>query len=156
MLHQRLTILTATLLSALLLSSNVLLGYYAAPWEILLTPVVLVVTSLLLLTARSARPTPVLRALLLALLICGHDMGVKLYGGGSHDAEGQGFIHAFLFMGLLPAYGILILKVSQLKGLVPWHIRLAACLLFPLVLAVHLYFFGALGHGVSNDCRYGG
>ncbi|RPD45783.1 hypothetical protein DNI29_16665 [Hymenobacter sediminis] len=148
-------ILTATLLSALLLGSNVLLGYYAAPWEILLTPLVIVAATLLLLTAHSSRPTPILRTLLLAVLICGHDIGVKLYGGGSHDAEGQGLIHAFLFMGLLPAYGLLILRVSQLKGVVPWHTRLGACLLFPLVLAIHLFFFGELGYGLSNDCRYG-
>ncbi|GAB2784335.1 hypothetical protein HNQ93_002425 [Hymenobacter luteus] len=147
--------ITATLLSALLLAGNVLLGYYLAPWEILLTPVVIVATTLLLLTARSSRPTPMLRTLLLAGLICGHDMGVKLYGGGSHDAEGQGFIHAFLLMGLLPAYGILVLKVSQLKGVVPGYLRVAACLLFPLLLALYLYFFGEVGYGLANECRYG-
>jgi len=134
----------ATLLAAGLLAGNVVLGYYSAPTEILLTPLVVVVTTLLLMPANAKRPKSFLSATLAALLICAHDAGVKLYGGGAHDLAGQGFIHAFLFFGLLPAYLLLLHRVSQVTGISAKQ-KWAAYLVFPLVLAVHLALFGWLG-----------
>ncbi|RSK39504.1 hypothetical protein [Hymenobacter perfusus] len=78
------------------------------------------------------------------MLICAHDAGVKLYGGGAHDLAGQGFIHAFLFFGLFPTYLLLLHRVSQVTGISARNKR-AAYLVFPLVLAVHLTLFGWLG-----------
>ncbi|MCR5890145.1 hypothetical protein LRS06_20675 [Hymenobacter sp. J193] len=131
----------ALLASLMLVGANVLLAYYAAPLEILLTPLVVLVLTLLLLRA----PGPLaLRSTLAALLICAHDAGIKHYGGGTHDHEGQGFIHAFLFFGLLPAY-LLVLNQASMSSSGTRRQQWAAYLVFPLILGVHLTLFGWLG-----------
>ncbi|RSK39505.1 hypothetical protein [Hymenobacter perfusus] len=53
-------LLIATLLAAGLLTGNVVLGYYSAPTEILLTPLVVVATTLLLVPANASDPSPYL------------------------------------------------------------------------------------------------
>ncbi|WP_157547545.1 hypothetical protein [Hymenobacter sp. DG25A] len=133
----------ATALCLVLVIGNVLLGYYCAPLEILLTPLVVIGTMWLLLAA-GPYASPWLTSLLSAVLICGHDAGVKLYGGGTHDSAGQGFIHAFLFFGLIPAYLLLLARLDQRPNL-PASARLVANLLFPLLVGGYLSMFGWLG-----------
>lgn len=151
--------LLAILLALAIVGGNVLLGYYYAPSEILFTPVVALLVTRVLLAA-TVRPggrggTVLLgSATLAAGFICLNDVGVKLYGGGTHDAEGLGFVNFFLLIGALLAYGLVVHHISRQKA-TPLPARIAAGLLFPALLALHLYFFADLGYGLHNDCRYG-
>lgn len=145
--------------SLALVGGNTLLGYYYAPSEILFTPVVAILVTGVLLAA-TVRPggqggTVLLGTTTLAAgFICLNDVGVKLYGGGDHDAEGLGFVNFFLLIGALLSYGLLMYHISRQKA-APRPARIAAGLLFPVILALHLYFFADLGYGLNNDCRYG-
>ena len=85
---------------------------------------------------------------LLPLVIIGHDVGLKLYAGGRHDAEGQDWMMAFLFMGLLPPYGLLLFHLTR-PGPEPRYQRVLSPLLFPPLLLGYLYCFGNLGMGRS-------
>lgn len=142
------------LLAGLLCIANTAVGHYLAPFGILLTPVVIGLLVSLLLPLKATYSSTLLRVFLLALLICAHDIGIKLYAGGTHDIEGQGFIHALLFMGLLPAYGYILYSAIRQQGL-PLLTRVSVSLLFPLVISLHLFFFANVGYEFANE-RFAG
>jgi hypothetical protein len=135
----------SVLLCSSLITANNLLGHYFAPSGNLLTPLVIMALTGLLLPSHSTYATSLLRVVLLALLICLHDAGIKLYAGGTHDAEGQGFLHAFLFLGLLPAYGYVVYRLTHQQAK-PVVSRVVAGLLYPAVLGPYLWFFADLGY----------
>lgn len=133
------------LLCVAVVVANNLLGHYFAPSGILLTPLVIMALTGWLLPRHSTYSHSLLRILLLALLICLHDAGTKLYAGGSHDAEGQGFIHLFLFLGLLPASGYIVYGLMRQRA-EPVVSRVAAGLLFAAILGLYLWFSAGLGY----------
>jgi hypothetical protein len=133
------------LLCAAVVAANNLLGHYMAPSGILMTPLVIMALTGWLLPRHSTYSHSILRVGLLALLICLHDAGIKLYAGGSHDAEGQGFIHFFLFMGLLPAYGYVVYTLTRQRA-EPVAVRVVTGLLFPAILGHYFWFFAGLGY----------
>ena len=136
----------AGVLAAALALFNNLAGHFLAPMGILLTPAVVLMAAWLILSARTG--SSLLKVALLALIIIGHDVGIKLYAGGQHDSEGQGWMIAFLFMGLLPTYGLLLYHLSR-PGPEPRSRRVLSGLLFPLLLLGYLYCFSNLGIGRS-------
>lgn len=75
-----------------------------------------------------------------------NDFFIKLYAGGSHDEEGLGWIHGFLFLGLVPAFGILVFTTIKRKDEI-LAIRVLALVLFVTLIGVHLSIFSHLGLG---------
>ncbi|QJX48626.1 hypothetical protein HMJ29_17555 [Hymenobacter taeanensis] len=138
----------------MLVAANTLLGHYAAPFGILLTPIVVLILTGTLLPLYATYSMSLQRVLWLALLICAHDVGTKLFAGGAHDAEGQGLVHALLFMGVLPAYGYILYQATHHKEW-PLRTRVGMALLFPAVLSVYLYFFAGLGYEFLNPYSLG-
>lgn len=124
---------------------NILLNHFFAPTGMMLTPFALTIsTALMVFGSYKLRPI-ILTVLILGLIIL-HDIGLKLYGGGKHDGPGQGWLHLMLFFGLVPAYiflliGIFINKQAQLTE------KIISLLIFPLIIAGHLYLFSDLGLG---------
>jgi hypothetical protein len=137
-----------------IVAANTLFGYYSAPAEILLTPLVVVAVTYLTFSQRTIFTNPIISTLLAVCCICLNDIGVKLYGGGNHDAKGQGFIHASLFVGLLPAYGMVLFKTIRQSNITTPR-KVTACLLFPILLLGYLTLFADLGEGVTHECLYG-
>ena len=135
----------AGLLALLLCLANDVADHFFAPIGIMLTPLVLVTAAALLNTPRKAGYTLALPGIT-AILCCLHDAGIKLYGGGQHDLEGQGFMNAFFFAGLLPSY-ILVLVLLVRSTEISRNKRIAAAFIMPLIVICYLYFFGALGVG---------
>jgi hypothetical protein len=135
----------ALLLALTLALANDYADHYNAPIGILLSPLVIISITALLHTGRHPRLL-LPAASCTALLICLHDAGIKLYGGGAHDLEGQGFINGFLFIGLLPAYLLQASLVRRTTGASPRHQRwaLRAGL---LLVGSYLLCFGSLGLG---------
>ncbi|SDY95661.1 hypothetical protein [Hymenobacter psychrophilus] len=141
-------------LCALLVLANALLDYYHAPTGIMLTPVIILSLTTLLVATKHLRTNPVSAILLVVLFICLNDMEIKLYGGGTHDNEGQAWIHLFLLIGLIPSYGALLFVIFR-QATTSVSTKIAAVLLFPLLLFGYLTLFADLGIGQMNGCRYG-
>ncbi|TGE04711.1 hypothetical protein [Hymenobacter fodinae] len=139
------------LLSSALMVANILLGHYYGPSGIVLTPLVLMALTGWLLPRHSQYSQNLLRVGLLALLICLQDAGTKLFAGGSHDAEGQGVIHAFLFMGLLPVFGYIVYMLRRQRAEPPGS-RILAGLLFPVAVGLYLWLFANLGYNCDYGC----
>jgi|GEM_PF-2113704 len=141
--YNRLSLFTATLAALGLAVGNNVLGHFAAPSGILLTPIVVVLAATLIGTVQ-ADGWLIPKVLLTAAVISVHDVGTKLYAGGVHDNEGAGFMHLFLFLGLLPAYAALLYCIWQDQRAPRWH-KLVAGALFPLLMGLHLSCFARLG-----------
>ncbi len=123
--------------------ANILIGHFFAPYGIMLTPIVLILLSILIgLVITELQP--ILKSILLAGLIIIHDVGIKLYAGGTHDLTGIGWIVLMMFIGLVPAYIFLIggiFKSEDESKLNKW----IAVFIFPLLLGIHLKMFWFLG-----------
>jgi len=135
----------ALLLALAIAFANAYADHYSAPIGIVLSPLVIIGITALLHTGR--HPRLLLPAALgTALLICLHDAGIKLYGGGAHDAEGQGFITLFFLAGVLPAYTLQAGLVRRTPGTSARQ-RHWALWAGPLLVGSYLLLFGSLGLG---------
>ncbi|TGE27442.1 hypothetical protein [Hymenobacter metallicola] len=143
-LPYRLPLACGVTLALGLVVANVLADHFFAPWGILLTPVV--AGGAVRLVAFTRPGYPLLQAALSAALIALHDCGIKLFGGGTHDTEGQGFVHVFLFFGLLVAFLVLVAAIDQQQASTRLVRRLAK-FLFVALLMVHLALTANLGLG---------
>lgn len=124
---------------------NGLIGHFFAPNGILLTPVVLTITtSLVCLGTKNIKV--ILISTLTYLFVALNDISIKLYSGGSHDQEGLVWIHALLFIGLIPTFGILLTRSFRQKDEKLIN-KLLAVGLFIGLIALHLQLFGNLGLG---------
>lgn len=127
------------LISVGLIVFNNILGHFAPPSSIFLTPIVLGATTILLATSSLNFP---LRILLILLAIVTNDILIKFFAGGTHDSEGAGWINLFLIIGIvvstITTFAIFIQKEKILKSLL-------ACLIIPVALFFHLSHFDFLG-----------
>ncbi|QIL76188.1 hypothetical protein [Hymenobacter sp. HDW8] len=148
-LTRKLPLGAALSLDLLLLVCNSLNGHYNAPAGILYTPIV--VPLVVWLIAFSRNRNPILKAVLSGCLISLHDISIKLYGGGMHDPQGQGVVHLFLFIALLPSFLILVAAVDQ-DGSTKPKVRRVAKLLFVVLVGIHLVVTSDLGAGQCINC----
>lgn len=134
-------------LALLIIILNGLLGHFFPPNSIFLTPIILTITSILVCFATKNIPIVFISILTISFVVL-NDIFIKLYAGGIHDNEGQDFITLFLFIGLLPACGVLIAAIFKRKeeGLIN---KIIAMVLFFGFTAIHLQLFGNLGLGRS-------
>lgn len=131
------------LLCAIIVITNALSGHFLAPSGILLTPfVVIAITSLIAFRTKNLRL--VTKSILVFLLISLNDISLKLFAGGMHDGQGLGWMHFMLFLGLLPSFIILLISILANELILS---KVLALLLFPSLIALHLYFFNDLGLG---------
>jgi hypothetical protein len=135
--------LVAVLLALAVVALNVYWDYTAAPLGLLCSPIVAVLACSLILIGASPWNT-YFKAGWCAGLLMLQDAGLKLYGGGAHDAEGQGLLNFLLLLGALLSLGLLQQesKQAQHPGPVP---RVGPVTLFLLLLLGHLLLFGNLG-----------
>ena len=123
--------------------TNGLISHYLPPTGILLTPVILIIVAFLICFGTGTM-NAIWKSILVFGLIGFHDILIKLYSGGTADSEGQGVIHLFLFIGLVPAFGVLLTSVFRQKQ-ETLKDKIVACLIFPALMSVHLYLFSRLG-----------
>ena len=124
---------------------NGLIGHFFAPNGIFLTPFVLTITASLI-AFRTKNLKPIWKSVLIYSFMALNDFSIKLYSGGSHDNEGLGFVHLFLFIGLLPTFGILITTITNDKQTTTKD-KILAITIFPILTGIHLYLFSGLGLG---------
>lgn len=124
---------------------NLLLGHFFAPTGMMLTPIALTIsTSLVVFGSKKLRP--ILLTLIILGLIILHDIGLKLYAGGTHDGPGLGWMNLMLFIGLVPTYILTIVGIFRNKPAKLTE-KIISLLIFPLIIAGHLYLFSDLGLG---------
>lgn len=127
------------LISVGLIVFNNVLGHFAPPSSIFLTPIVVGATTVLLATSSFNFP---LRLLLILLAVITNDILIKFFAGGTHDSEGAGWINLFLIIGIvistITTFAIFIQKEKIFKSLL-------ASLIIPVVLYFHLSYFDFLG-----------
>ncbi len=124
---------------------NIVIGHFLAPMGILLTPIVLIAIALIIWFGNNELSLTC-KGILLGVLISFHDIGIKLFSGGIHDYEGKGWIHAMLFIGLIPAFGILVGGAIKDKN-EPIRNKWIAVVLFSILISLHLLIFEDLGIG---------
>jgi hypothetical protein len=136
----------AMILGALLVVvANGFIGRFVTPNGILLTPVILTITTLLVVFGAKGL-NPIWRSALVYLFVALNDILIKLYSGGSHDNEGLGWIHLLLFVGLLPTFGVL-LTTTWRDNKFAIRDKIIGIVIFPILIIIHLYFLGDLGLG---------
>ncbi len=136
-------------LAFILVLANILFAHFVAPTGMMLTPIVIIITTTLV-CFKVKNINPITIAVITFGLIALHDIGIKLYSGGSHDRAGLGWVHMLLFLGLVPSYMILVSSIFQNKEQNRKE-KLTAAFLFPILIAGHLLLFGDLGLGLYYD-----
>lgn len=130
-------------LATLTIFINGLIGHFFAPNGILLTPVVLIITtSLVVFGTKNIKI--IIVTILTYLFVALNDISIKLYSGGTHDSEGMGWIYLLLFIGLVPTLGLLITGIIRQKEEKLVN-KLLAFGLFLALITVHLLIFSNLG-----------
>jgi hypothetical protein len=130
-------------LLVLILLVPIIGGHFLPPMGTLLTPITVSLTTALIALGDDIW-SGVLKSLLAYVCIGLNDIGTKLFAGGIYDAEGIGWIHMMLFIGLVPAFIILAVGVfrSQQSTL---KMKILSMLLFVVLLALHFEVFATLG-----------
>ncbi|OYU95487.1 MAG: hypothetical protein CFE21_10105 [Bacteroidetes bacterium B1(2017)] len=124
---------------------NVLLDHFFAPFGMMLMPIALTISASI-----AAFSTTNLNVISKSFLVYGlvalQDIGIKLYGGGSHDSEGQAWIHMMLFISFVPTFVILVLSTVKAKE-ESNSTKISAILIFLFLLYMHFMLFKDLGLG---------
>jgi hypothetical protein len=132
-------------MSFLVVLTNVLIGRFYAPNGILFTPIVLPLITLIVIVF-GIYLSLIAKIGIVTVYTILHDIGIKLFSGGSHDNEGYGWIHAFLLFGLILSYAIILVAIFTHQNSTRRE-KLIAALLLPIGIVVHLYFCSDLGIG---------
>ncbi|MEO6851084.1 MAG: hypothetical protein ABI166_10655 [Mucilaginibacter sp.] len=126
---------------------NLLIDHFYAPTGIDFTPLVVIITAALL-SITNVKFNIWLRIVFIYVLIGINDIGIKLYGGGVHDFEGQGFVAMFLMIGLIPAFLIISITVFVDKGL-SILTKILSLIMFLVLIGLHSYMTKNVGIGRS-------
>ena len=135
----------AILIATIIVLSNTYIGHYYPPNGIEFTPFILIITSSIIAFGIE-NLNIIWKSILVFTFAVLNDVLIKLYSGGTHDSEGLEWIHFFLYLGLLPSFGILIYAAWRDKKESKRNKIIAICI-FPMLLYIYLYFFYTLGLG---------
>ena len=116
--------------SALVIILNGYIGHHYPSSGIMGTPIVLGITSLIIVMGMG-KSGSILKSTFLIACAVFNDYVVRNYSGGIHDREGLAWISLYLFYGLIVSYVILILGTFNSKDTATKK-SIALCL-FPLL-----------------------
>lgn len=88
---------------------------------------------------------PLWKGLLTFLLVGLHDVGQRFYGYGTLDHEGLDLFNSFLFFGLIPTFGLLLISIIVPEKKVTTIMKFAGIAIFLVMISAYLHFFGDLG-----------
>lgn len=108
-----------------------------------MTPVTISIMTWLILFS-DADFSILVKSVLSYLFIGLNDIGMKLFAGGKSDLAGMGWIHLFLFIGLVPCFIMLLISVFRDKKS-SLGIKFLSVLIFILLIYMHLKMFKMLG-----------
>ena len=135
------------LLSVLIIFINVLVGYYLPPSEMLTTIIVLPIITFCIYRYFDIKP--IYKMLFVCLLIIVNDLGVKFYGGGSHDQIGQFLINSSSIIGVFLAYIVFFIStiINIKNDMYTKQDSISSLILFPLIQIVYFFFAWNVGLG---------
>jgi uncharacterized membrane protein YoaK (UPF0700 family) len=137
--------LLAIPLALTVVALNVYYDYASAPSGLLWSPVAALLACGVVLWGASPWH-PYLKATLCAGLLMLQDAGMKLFGGGDHDWEGQGVMNFVFVAGAL--LSLVLLVVALRRDEKQRTVSKAGSIgLFLALLLGHLLLFGSLGIG---------
>lgn len=131
------------ILAFLIVTANIVFGYFQPSFAILLTPLVLPLVTVLLVFAWG-KNSPITLASMVYGLIALNDVGIKLFADGMHNHEGLAWIHASFYIGLLISFVLFVAGNAQLQH-ISRRKKVIGALLLPALVAVHLIAFNNLG-----------
>ncbi len=126
---------------------NGVIGRFLAPFGIFLTPVVIFFTTYTI-CKECKEMNVILISFVAYLLIALNDVLIKIYGGGTHDNTGLGFILVFTLMGLIPSFLYFIFTIYKRNGKMEY--KIIAVLLFIVLIICHHKMFSKLGLDCPN------
>ena len=118
---------------------NIIVSHLFAPTGMMLTPIILIIVSSIIAFC-TKKLQLIWKSLLTFGLITIHDIGIKLYAGGTHDLEGLGWVNFLFIIGLLPSYGFILITIVQNKQETLIK-KIIALLIFPVLIGIYLYFY---------------
>ena len=114
---------------------------------ILFTPVVIFFTTYTI-CKEGEKINIILISLFAYLLIALNDVLIKIFGGGTHDNTGLGFILVFTLMGLIPSFLYFIFTIYKRNEKIGY--KIIAILLFVALIGIHHEMFSKLGLECPN------
>ena len=132
------------IISFIVVIINGFIGHFAAPSGIIFTPLVIIITTSLILFGTDYKG--ILKCLFSFSVIVLNDFFLKLYSGGKHDSEGLIWVNTFLWMGIIPSYLILLYSILKNKEESVFE-KTTSLVLFPILILAYLHFFYKLGLG---------
>jgi hypothetical protein len=130
-------------IALLIIAFNITVDHLFAPIGLLLSPIINIV-SVCLISFNRERFDPILQCVLTFSLIVINDIGIKVFGGGIHDSEGQGVVNLLLLAG--SGLCLLILIVSLFKNSsISQTKSILAAFLFVVLIGLYIHFFSELG-----------
>ncbi len=128
---------------------NCLIGHYLAPAGIIITPLILIITTSLV-SFNSSIQNSIWKSIWCFFFVALNDVLIKLYSGGIHDSEGLIWVSSFMYIGLIPSYGILLYSIIKEKT-GKSSIKIIASIILPVFIYIYLHFFGELGLGIHYE-----
>ncbi|MRJ07979.1 hypothetical protein EDL99_03630 [Ornithobacterium rhinotracheale] len=138
-------------LAFLIVLGNAIFGYFFAPDEITITPLIVSLTALLVCFG-TKNLSFIYIAVWTYIFLGLNDILIKLFGGGMHDGLGQSLINTSSWIGLMLVLIILIFKLIKSKSNESQSERIKAFALFVILIIVHFVLFLNLGQGRCCNC----
>lgn len=135
---------TTTIIAISIVLINGLIGHFFAPLGMFLTPVVLILTTWLVV-AKIEGLSVGWKSLLVFSCVALNDILLKLFAGGMHDNEGAAWMFLLMLVGLLPSYVIMLFHILKTKESMAY--KVIALVVFPLLILAHLQITINLGMG---------
>ena len=126
---------------------NILIRHFLAPYGMFFAPAAIVIVASFIAFISSELKS-MGKCIIVVGLISFLDIGTKLFHGGDHDLMGQALFQLALFMGLVPAFLILIIGIfnsTEDSRKNKW-ISIVA---FPIITYIEFLIFQDLGRGRS-------
>lgn len=120
--------------AALIIILNALIGYHYPPSGILGTPIILGISSLIIVLG-VRKTASILKSLLIFAYAVLNDYLVMNYSGEPLEQEGSGSLNSYLMYGLIVSYVILILGTFKTKDKL--SMKILAWILFPVLVLLY-------------------
>ncbi|MDF3026705.1 MAG: hypothetical protein K0S23_1012 [Fluviicola sp.] len=122
--------------AGLIIIINGIIGHYYPLSGILGTPIILGITSVIIVMGMGKKSRSILKSIFLIVFALFNDFLIRRYSGGIHDNESAGLITLYLFYGSIVSYLVLILGTFSSNDKV-WK-KATALVLFPLVMVLYM------------------
>jgi len=131
------------IISFALVCANLIFAHFTGFLGLILAVAIIPIAATIIIFSELKLKPFVMISVLFAL-ISFHDIGIRLFSGGDHDALGQALVN-LSFVGSVVPTGLILLSNFAVDKQVNWTRKLGAFLLFTLLIVFHFFVFKNLG-----------